>query len=635
MQLAPTPACTDANTARGHRPGQLLSRCFHCTTLIRLVVLCSMVASINYLVWRATASLNPAALVFSLLFLLAESQSFVSFLLFAFMTWDTGRTFSFQLQPRLAVDVFVPTYNEDSEILEATLLGCQAITYPHLTYVLDDGRRPGIRALAKRLGCRYLTRPSNAYAKAGNLNSALARSTGDFIVVLDADTVPQPDFLDKTLGYFVDPAVALVQLPQEFYNVDSLQHASKRTNGAVWHEQQLFYRVIQPGKNRWNAAFWCGSPSVLRRTALLDVGGVATETLTEDLHTTVRLHARGWKTVYHNEVLAYGVAPQTLHAFLLQRRRWAQGTMQLLRSRENPLILPGLSVAQRLNYIGSILSYFDPLQRLVFLLAPSFILLTGVLPMRVGMASFAWHWAPAFLLASVANLLLGRGYFHPIEVDRYNLLKAFAFVRAWGTLIRPSGLHFQVTPKRTGVGVTQREWQLLTPHLAVISVIGASLALGTANRLWHVTARFTDPGAMVAISVWALVNAGLIALAITGVLGRRHARQDYRFPTEMKVIVDIDGISVPTTVSNLSPLGIGLMAVQAIPLTSRCRVTIPLADGPVVLSGEVIYCRKNRGGAFALGVQFAGLDDSQRGRLSSLLFVSLPRRLARQSAQAA
>ena len=131
-----------------------------------------------------------------------------------------------------------------------------------------------------------------------------------------------------------------------------MQHAADREKPEPWHEQTLFYRVVQPGRNNWNAAFWCGSPSVVRRAALESVGGVATETVTEDIHTTIRMHARGWKTAFHNETLAYGIAPQTLHAFSVQRLRWGQGTLQLLRSRDNPLTVRGLSLMQRLNYAG-------------------------------------------------------------------------------------------------------------------------------------------------------------------------------------------------------------------------------------------------------------------------------------------
>ena len=171
---------------------------------------------VYYLVWRATSTLNPDALGFSLALLAIESTALLSFGLFAMMTWDVHHLSPFRFRPGAVVDIYIPTYNEDVSILEATLVGCNTIRYPHTTYVLDDGRRAEVETLAARLGCHYLTRANNAHAKAGNLNAALPRTSGEFIVVLDADTVPQPDFLDKTLGYFSDERVALVQLPQEF-----------------------------------------------------------------------------------------------------------------------------------------------------------------------------------------------------------------------------------------------------------------------------------------------------------------------------------------------------------------------------------------------------------------------------------
>jgi cellulose synthase (UDP-forming) len=184
-----------------------------------------------YLAWRATSTLNPDAFAYSLVLLVVESSALVSFGLFAFMTWDVAHQLPFRFRPGRRVDVYVPTYNEDASILETTLVGCNAITYPHTTYLLDDGRRPEVEELAAQLGCVYLTRADNQHAKAGNLNAAFPHTEGEFIVVLDADTVPQPDILDKTLGYFTDERVALVQLPQEFYNLDSVQHVSRRDLG--------------------------------------------------------------------------------------------------------------------------------------------------------------------------------------------------------------------------------------------------------------------------------------------------------------------------------------------------------------------------------------------------------------------
>lgn len=179
-----------------------------------------------------------------------------------------------------------------------------------------------MKQFALRSGCLYLARPSHEHAKAGNIDYALSRTEGEFVVVLDADMVPQPGFLDRTLGYFSDEQLAFIQRPQEFLNRDSIEHDQRAFE---WHERSLFFRVIQPGKNHSNSAIWCGSPSVVRRKALEDVGGVATETITEDIHASVRLHSRGWSSLFVNEPLAYGIAPQTMQSFLLLRLRCAWG----------------------------------------------------------------------------------------------------------------------------------------------------------------------------------------------------------------------------------------------------------------------------------------------------------------------
>jgi cellulose synthase (UDP-forming) len=591
----------------------------------RLAAVCALAASANYLFWRISSSMNGGAIIFSVLVLLAEILGFVSSALFSFMTWDTDRKFHFATSLRRQVDVFVPTYNEDPDVIEATLIGCATISHHHTTYVLDDGHRPEIRALAQRFGCKYLSRAVNTDAKAGNLNAALAKTNGEFIVVLDADTVPQPDLLDETLGYFADPKVALVQLPQEFYNVDSVQHTERELHGEVWHEQQLFYRVIQPGKNRWNAAFWCGSPSVVRRSALLDIGGVATGTVTEDLHTTVRLHARDWKTVYHDQVLAFGIAPQTLHAFTLQRLRWAQGAMQLLRSRDNPFVVRGLSVAQRLNYFGSILTYFDPFQKLILLVTPAVVLVTGILPIRASAGGFLLHWGPAFCLAILANVALGRGYFHPIDADIFNFLKMFTFLRAWPALLVPHGLRFRVTPKRSAPGAAGRERWLVLPHLVVFELLGVALVIGVGNLLWHSFIHYQQPLTMVVVAFWALVNVSLILLALGKVLGRYYNRRSYRFALDLPAILTVDDVDRSVVVSDISPSGIGVLAGVPVQPGSPCRVRLPAGGERMALEGSTARCGVTADGRYMIGVEFRALADDERRRLTAFLFVTLPR----------
>ena len=321
--------------------------------LARQIGVCFMAYGLYYLVWRIGWTLNLSALWLALPLVAAEAMGFIDFCLFLFMSWHIPGLKSEPPPEGLSVDVYITTYNESTEILRSSILGAVNMRYPHATYVLDDGARADVAALAKALGARYIARSEHEHAKAGNINHALTETSGDFIAVFDADHVPHPQFLERTLQYFTEERVALVQTPQEFYNLDSIQHASAKHEGeAHWHEQALFYRVIQPGKDRSNAAFWCGSSAVLRRSALEAIGGVATETITEDILTTIKLHAAGWRTAYHNEILATGIAPDDLDAFLTQRKRWAQGAMQILRSRYNPLWTKGLTDPPAAELLG-------------------------------------------------------------------------------------------------------------------------------------------------------------------------------------------------------------------------------------------------------------------------------------------
>ena len=201
-----------------------------------------------YFLWRL-GTFNPQALVFSWVIYVAEVYGILTVLLHLFMTWNLSERQAPAPGAGLTVDVFIPTLNEPLGMLRRTLLAAIHMDYPHRTWVLDDGARPEVAALAEALGCRYLSRRSNEDAKAGNLNQALAHSAADYVAVFDADHVPKREFLTRTLGYFQDRKVAFVQTPQDFYNLDSYQHRWRKPHRAVWTEQSLFFRVIQRGKD--------------------------------------------------------------------------------------------------------------------------------------------------------------------------------------------------------------------------------------------------------------------------------------------------------------------------------------------------------------------------------------------------
>src|SRR5262249_32313505 len=216
-------------------------------------------------------------------------------------------------QAGLTVDVFVPVYDEPYELVARSLAAAIAIRYPHRTYLLDDARDPRFATLAGSLGAGYLTRLGNAHAKAGNVNAALARTAGEFVAILDVDHVPAPDFLGAVLGYFRDPSVGFVQSGLAFHN-----HYESIVARAAAGQAYNVYGPTSMGMHGCGAAPVWGSHCTFRRAALRSIGGHQTG-LPEDLHTALRLHAGGWRSIFVPTLHAAGLVPADLHAFTRQQ----------------------------------------------------------------------------------------------------------------------------------------------------------------------------------------------------------------------------------------------------------------------------------------------------------------------------
>lgn len=577
-----------------------------------------------YIVWRAGWTLNLDALWLAVPLLLAEALALIDFLLFFYMTWSVPRPFVRGVPRGLKVDVYITTFNEPPHLLRSTILGAVNMRYPHETYVLDDGRRPEVQALAESLGARYIARQDLRHAKAGNINHALSVTEGDFIAIFDADHVPHPQFLEHTLGRFSDDRVALVQTPQEFYNVDSIQHAGGAPDGADtrWHEQSLFYRVIQPGKERLNAVFWCGSNAVLRRAAIESIGGIATETITEDIHTTIKLHKAGWLTAYHNELLATGIAPDDLDAFLTQRKRWAQGAMQVLRSRDNPVWTSGLTFAQRLNYWASMSTYFASFQKLVLIGTPLVVLVTGVLPMNTFGWNFAAHFIPYFVLGLWANSLLSRGYARYLDTERFNFLKAFSFVRASTTLLFAKRLTFRVT-RKSQLDDRARELRLTTPYVLVL--IASAGAIAWAIRTEIIGGQSASMRLALALTaVWAIYNAGLVTLAIHAVLRRSHRRNAYRFDVRVPLDVRVIGQGKKwrsTETGDVNPNGLSFFAEDGLAAGQQVDLKLRFDRRSIIRGTAVVMnSRVTEEGLVRVGARFIEMSDRDRDALTLRLF---------------
>jgi len=374
------------------------------------------------------------------------------------------------------VDVLIPTYNEPLSVVEPTVLGALKVRGIRNVLLLDDGNRPEMRAMAQRLGIAYHPRTTNEHAKAGNMNNGLKYTDAELLMTLDADHIPLPEFLERTLGYFDDNGVAFVQTPQTYYNTESFLF--RRRRGTVdWSEQVMFYDCIQPCKNRWNSSFFVGTSAVLRRAALDDVGGFATGTATEDIHTSLRLHARGWKSVFVPEALAYGLEAASLAEFYKQRRRWSAGSLGLLfRSPDSPLRARGLSIGQRLNYISATLAHLQGVQKLIYFVTPVLVITTLVGPVNIAYASFNLIFVAFTGLALWVTHKYSRGTYHLLYTESYSLANMMAHFGGIRGIIRVQK-KFVVSRKTTARH--ERSW--LTPTMWALLVLGL---YGMARSCW-------------------------------------------------------------------------------------------------------------------------------------------------------
>ncbi len=621
--------------------------------VVRVLILLNLVLATRYITWRALHTMNWDLWPFALALLSAEFFSYADCFLFGVNMWRLRHRGEPPPATRgLTVDVFITTYNEPWELVRATASAARDITYPHATWVLDDGDRPEMRHACEALGIGYIVRDGRwdgkeRHAKAGNLINAMYQTNGEFLLILDADQVPRPQILDRVLGYFTDPEVAFVQTPQWFWNTPP--------GDPFGTDAPLFYGPIQAGKDGWNSAFFCGSNAVLRREALMRVGVVwyardlatrlrgalrasvrllrrtrkslagdprsreavdqvlhavavarraihagrplqeitwdfqreaerisceivrsdlariradlttlpgatpdlsaltadallaqlstrdlsplgaisavralllgvdldradqvepvmplSTVSVTEDMATAMRLHALGWKSVYHHEILAVGLAPEDLSSAMSQRLRWAQGTLQVL-LRENPVFQPGLTLPQRALYFGTMWSYLSGFAALVYLVSPVLYLVLGLMPVRAWSLEFLGYLLPWLVVNQILFAVIGWGL-ATRRGQQYSLalfpiwLKAVA--TTVGNVYLGRKLGFVVTPKtRQRANALTLIWpQVTIMALLVIAILSGFIRLSLG---WT-----TDLGAVVVNVLWASYSLAMLSVVI-------------------------------------------------------------------------------------------------------------------------
>jgi cellulose synthase (UDP-forming) len=625
---------------------------------IRVLAVCSVIGGVNYVVWRWLASVDWAAWWIAVPLVIAETYSLIDTFLFALTMWRALDRPAPTSPPQCTVDVLITTYNEPIELVMATAIAAKRIAYPHQTWILDDGARPDVERAARAEGIGYITRSDDwvgkpRHAKAGNLNSALFQTDGEFLLILDADQVPDTLILNRTLGYFADdPQVALVQTPQWFVNVDEAD--------PLGSQAPLFYGPIQQGKDGWNAAFFCGSNAVLRREALMQLGivgyvrevtestrralktaeqliarevdqatddalseeltrlrtaitagrrdvaagepvadvtyrlrdeidraartlvtrdfagiqqdldviaqlpverdseldaivvddagldslavatlsplgaveavralidalaidrgdeaqpiqPIATISVTEDMATAMQLHSLGWRSVYHHEILAHGLAPEDLRTMLTQRLRWAQGTLQVM-LRDNPLVKRGLTAGQRLMYFATMWSYLSGFAAIVYLVAPMLYLTFGVMPVEAWSVAFFARFLPYFLLNQALFLVVGKGM-RTWRGQQYSLALFPVWITACWSALRSvwfgRPLNFAVT-RKNGRDERGVPWSQVWPQFAAMALLAIALIAG----VMRVVSGTGDAFGTLVNAVWSVYDLAVLSVIV-------------------------------------------------------------------------------------------------------------------------
>jgi cellulose synthase (UDP-forming) len=625
------------------------------TRVVQVLIVLNVVFATRYIVWRSMYSVNWELWVFALALLAAEIFSYTDCLLFGMNMWRLRqRSEAPPAPPDRTVDVFITTYNEPVDLVRETARAAREIRYPHQTWILDDGNRAEMRQCAEELGVGYLVRDQNwqgkdRHAKAGNIINAMNHTSGEFILILDADQVPRPQILDRVLGWFDDEKVAFVQTPQWFKNTPA--------GDPFGTDAPLFYGPIQAGKDGWNSAFFCGSNAVLRREALMRIGVVwyarelekrvhaalrasdrllrrtlhrlrstadlralqaigdvivlvkeartalrigqplqavtwtfqrglervsraiveedlaqiraeleglpgydpsfddeqmeallrnmsnrdmsplgaigavkalmtgidldrsdeavpvlpfSTVSVTEDMATAMRLHAQGWTSIYHHEVLAVGLAPEDLHSALQQRLRWAQGTIQVL-LRENPLLVKGLTLPQRLLYFGTMWSYLSGFAAVVYLVAPILYLVFGLMPVEAYSVQFFGYLLPWLAVNQLLFMVVGYGL-ATRRGQQYSLALFPLWLKAVTTTIGNvyfgRKLGFVVTPKTRQDG--PHLW-LVWPQLLMMALLGVAIVIGFVRLGLGYT---DDPAPILINTFWAVYSLAMLSVVL-------------------------------------------------------------------------------------------------------------------------
>lgn len=543
-----------------------------------------LIVVMRYIYWRTFESLTYEGFFdFSgaLLLYVAEVFAIIIYLLGIFTSLNLLERKSIDLEeyPQEdwpSVDILIPTYNESQLIIENTVLAALAMDYPKDKFtvnLLDDGgtdqkcnqankeaaeeakqRKKDLIKFCDFVGIRYITRAKNENAKAGNLNSSLSTVSNDFILILDTDHVPAKQFLKKTTGWFLkDEKVFLVQTPHAFYNQDPIERNLRMGDTAIT-ENDMFYKNIQLGHDFWESSFFCGSAAVLRRSLIDELGGIAGETITEDAETAIKLHDRGYRSVYIKEPMVRGLQTESFGALVIQRVRWTQGMVQIF-ILKNPFLSKNLKWYQKISYMSASFFWFFAYSRVIFYIAPLMYLFFGLRIYNANTVEMLAYVVPHMSMAIMMSYFLYAKVRNPFFSELYETVLSFFTLPAIVSVLRnPRAPTFNVTPKGQEM-MEDHISELAVPFVIVFTFVVFGF-VASAFRLYFFP---YETNVILMTTAWNLLNMLLLVAAIGVTSEKKEVRTSIRIPLNSACKIILGTQEYAASITDISEGGVNIV----------------------------------------------------------------------------
>jgi cellulose synthase (UDP-forming) len=592
--------------------------------------------SLRYYVWRSTTlnTAHPLSFLLSAVLFVLEGVYIVVLLMeFLPSLWFDPASRRLQADAQLAavreepyqVDIFITTYNESPRQVRRCVEACLAQSYGRRSiHVLDDGAREEVRQLAASLGVNYLSRETNQHRKAGNLNHALAHTSAPLIAIFDCDFVPYENFLDRTLGFFSQPDVAIVQTPQHYFQTDF--HArSLAVDQLMPSDVSMFYHYQQVLRDRFNAVVCVGTSYVVRRAALEAIGGYVTTCIIEDHQTSTRLLSTGWRVVFLDEILSVGESPDRFRDYIDQRLRWLQGNFQIFFPASQLNVWTSLSGMQKLFYANLLISNFLPVARLWYLYIPIFSLMLGNQLIVAPPLEYIAYAVPFTLLLHGVPPWVSNYNIHHIWGEVYDTITTFMWTKRTIRILRHPFriLGSTITPKTASA---REEKFLDVPLLMHLLVFLALLLLAflvryglpVLNPSWN-HYPVTQEGQEITV-FWNLYNLLIVATALLACVELPSRRQSDRFPIELMCCVQVDGQTLWGVTRDLSEDGASLTVTTRFQQDPASTVRLEFVDHGLTLEADLLRASQVSPLLYELNLRFRDLSPQQETLLIKMIY---------------